>query len=180
MSRSEATGVWDVLRPFEQPVSSDPHRAAVALTRFIGLFLDRQLSEDEHGGPRCCALMLREAAEPSEAIDAVVRDFIQPHQRMLMNVLSAAAGADNQSLTPAELAASATSVIGQILHYRIFRPFLDRMPQTAANAHDLDYLARHIARFSLRGIGFDQTRIASAIDEAMATDDWPTRARPGP
>ncbi len=168
MSRGDATAVWDVLRPFERPGSGDPELAAITLARFIRLFLDRMLTEDKQGGPRCCALMLREAAEPSEAIDAVVRDFVEPHQAMLMNVLRVVAG--DRPLAPAELAASATSVMSQILHYRIFRPFLDRMPQTAGHARDLDLVSRHIARFSLRGVGFDERLIDPVIDAAMTTD----------
>jgi AcrR family transcriptional regulator len=170
MSRGDAAAGWDVLTDFEQRGSRDPDRAAIAFVRFVRLLLDRMLSAAEPE-PRCFALMLREAAEPSEAIDVVVQDFIEPHQRTLMNVLSAVSG-DRQTST-GELAASATSVMSQILHYRIFRPFLARMPQTAPLAGDLDGLAGHIAKFSLRGIGFDESRAAAAIKAGLAADVLP-------
>ena len=94
MSRSEAAGAWDALRDYDEAVDQhgdarDPDAAAIALTRFVRLMLERIMNEAAGDEPRCCSLMLREAAEPSEAIDAVVRDFIEPHHRMLMNVLSA-------------------------------------------------------------------------------------------
>jgi AcrR family transcriptional regulator len=169
MSRGEAAAAWDALRGFEPDgtLARDSHGAAAALVRFVRLLLDRMINDTPENEPRCCALMLREAAEPSEAIDAVVRDFIEPSQGLLMNVLRAVAGAPG--MPEAQLAASATSVMSQILHYRIFRPFLDRMPQTAPHAHDVDYLAAHIARFSLRAVGLPEPAIDSAIAAALRT-----------
>jgi TetR/AcrR family transcriptional regulator, regulator of cefoperazone and chloramphenicol sensitivity len=167
MSRGDATAVWDVLR--DTPRESE--RAGTTLVRFIRLFLRRLLSEGDQGGTRCCALMLREATEPSEAIDAVVRDFIEPHQRMLMDVIDAAAAP--HTLDQRHLAAAATSVLGQILHYRVFRPFLQRLPQCAAHADDIDFLVRHIARFSLRGVGVQEAAIERIISAAMAVDQPP-------
>jgi AcrR family transcriptional regulator len=171
MSRGEAAAAWDALRGIEPEArpAPDPSAAAIALVRFVRLLLDRMINETPGNEPRCCALMLREAAEPSEAIDAVVRDFIQPSQGLLMNVLRCIAGGD--AVPEAQLAASATSVMSQILHYRIFRPFLDRMPQTAPHAHDLNYLAAHIARFSLRGMGVADHAIGKAIDSAMPANN---------
>src|SRR5262245_8982557 len=69
MSRDEAQAVWDVLR--DPPADADS--AAAMLARFIHMFLSRLLLSPE--GTRCCSLMVREAGEPSEAIDAVMRDF---------------------------------------------------------------------------------------------------------
>ncbi|MHC4964769.1 MAG: TetR/AcrR family transcriptional regulator [Planctomycetota bacterium] len=76
MERSETAASYEVLREG----ISEPLEAATMLVRFIHLFLDRHMAT-ESPSP-VCSLILHEAAEPTEAIDSVVRDFIGPHERM--------------------------------------------------------------------------------------------------
>jgi AcrR family transcriptional regulator len=160
MSRGEAEAVWDVLR--EKP--ADAASAATMLVRFIHTFLSRLLSPDE--GSSCCNLMVREAMEPSEAIDAVVRDFIRPHRDMLVQVI----GVLRPDLDRKRLAMCAQSVLAQVLHYRVFRGFVERLDATAID--DPTYVrgkADHVASFSLAALGCDAEMIAQAIEEVGRT-----------
>lgn len=155
MSRGEAEAIWDLLR--DKP--ADASSAAAVLVRFIHTFLSRLLSPGE--GKSCCNLMVREATEPSEAIDAVVRDFIRPHRDMLMQVISVL----RPEMSADKLAMSAQSVLAQVLHYRVFRGFVERLD--AAAMTDPSYArekADHIARFSLAALGCDSKLIERAIE----------------
>ncbi|MHC4422117.1 MAG: TetR/AcrR family transcriptional regulator [Planctomycetota bacterium] len=96
MERSETAASYEVLREG----ISEPLEAATMLVRFIHLFLDRHMAT-ESPSP-VCSLILHEAAEPTEAIDSVVRDFIGPHERMhieLLRVLVPGAGRKQLSCT---------------------------------------------------------------------------------
>lgn len=156
MSRGEAEAVWDVLR--DKP--ADAASAAAMLVRFIHTFLSRLLSPEE--GSACCSLMVREAMEPSEAIDAVVRDFIRPHRDMLVQVI----GVLRPDLSNDKLAMCAQSVLAQVLHYRVFRGFVERLDTaTIADPAYAREKADHVARFSLAALGCDAGLIAQAIEE---------------
>ena len=61
------------------------NRAATVLARFIHLFLSHLLPTE--GVDTCGNLLIREALEPTEAIEAVVADYMRPHQSMLISVL---------------------------------------------------------------------------------------------
>jgi AcrR family transcriptional regulator len=159
MSRGEAQAVWDVLR--DPPADADA--AAGLLARFIHLFLARVLLSNQ--GNSCCSLMVREATEPSEAIDAVVRDFVRPHRDMLVQ----AVGVLRPDLRKGELALCAQSVLAQVLHYRVFRAFAERLDdQSLTDEHRVRTVAAHIARFSLTALGCSTARIDQALHTAGA------------
>ena len=56
-----------------------------------------------------------------------------------------------------------------MLHYRVFRPFIERQHETGATTPDVDSIAEHIARFSLRALGYDEPFIERALTEAAAS-----------
>ena len=152
MGRSDANNVWDLLRE----ATVDAGEAAVTLARFI----HENLREHLLGECTNCCFMLREAMEPSEAIDVVVRDYIAPYQLLLTRHMAAVA----PSRTAQEHALSASSVLGQILHYRIFRPFIERVRGVTLNDEaQVRQIALHIARFSLQGLGCDEELVNQAL-----------------
>ncbi|MHC4211073.1 MAG: TetR/AcrR family transcriptional regulator [Planctomycetota bacterium] len=146
MERSETAASYEVLREG----ISEPLEAATMLVRFIHLFLDRHMAT-ESPSP-VCSLILHEAAEPTEAIDSVVRDFIGPHERMhieLLRVLVPGAGRK------------------QLMHYRIFKPVLERMAVgDLTDRRKIRSIADHIARFSLRGLGCSPDLVEEAVANA--------------
>ncbi len=157
MKRRPTAAAWDLLR--EKPRSRQD--AATALVRFTHEFLVRLLPADDNDV--FSGLILREAAEPSEAIDSVVRDFIDPHESLLVGLI--------EVLVPGtprpQLSLLAQSVLGQILHYRVFRPFLERMAVADfLRSRRLKEIADHIASFSLRALGCSVPMIDRAIEAA--------------
>ncbi|MHC4415980.1 MAG: TetR/AcrR family transcriptional regulator [Planctomycetota bacterium] len=169
MERRETASAWESL----QARPPDPQMAATVLVRFIHRFLARRLAPDSPD--TAGSLILHEAVEPSEAIDAVVRDFIQPHESMLVEVLSVLApDADRR-----QLSFFGQSVLGQILHYRVFRPVLERMAiGNLADREQIRQIADHIARFSLRGLGCPPEIIERALAEGRATTVALNRSSP--
>ena len=163
MERHGARAAWQVL---EGPHASR-RAAAAALALFIRRFLARRLPPPGDGPDVAGSLILHEAAEPSEAIDSVVRDFIRPHESMLVETLSVLAP-EAQRRT---LALHAQSIMGQMLHYRVFRPFMERMAVgDLSRPATVRRIADHIARVSLRGLGLSEARIERALTEAQTSE----------
>jgi AcrR family transcriptional regulator len=139
--------------------------AATQLVRFIEAFF-------MHFGHRpqmdaCGLLMLREALQPSEAIDAVVRDYLKPRTDDLISVI----GAIMPDATGEELSSAAHAVLGQLMHFRIFRAFIERLSGVDfAEEAILRATARSVAVFSLRGLGCDEQMVRSALEEAQESD----------
>jgi len=157
MGKSDAGNVWNFLKP----ASSEPVDAAAALARFIHEMLRKHLMCREPNP--CCNFMLREAMEPSEAIDVVVRDYIQPYQQMLMEVIAVIAPKHSQD----QLRLTASSILGQVMHYRVFRAFVERMhTQPLDEESRVEQIAQHIARFSLAGLGCDGSLISRALERS--------------
>ncbi|MHC5002985.1 MAG: TetR/AcrR family transcriptional regulator [Planctomycetota bacterium] len=157
MQRRRTAAAWQVL----EPAPEDPMDAAVALIRFVRRFLHGLLPvrDDEHA----FALLLREAIQPTGAIEAVVRDFVEPNERLLAEIVAVLvpkASADERALL-------AQAVLGQIVHYRVFLPYLERLsfgpledPERVAT------IADHVARFSLLGLGWAARRVEAAMERA--------------
>ncbi|MEQ8768127.1 MAG: CerR family C-terminal domain-containing protein [Planctomycetota bacterium] len=156
MRRRSVDDVWQIL----DRSHGSAKEAAATLTRFIRLFLARVLEEPEE--PATC-LMLREATQPSEAVDAVVRDFVKPHEGLIVACVRALV----PRADPDELPLMAQSILGQIVHYRVFRPFLSRLRASDYDsAASLDRITRYLVRFSLTGLGCRADVVRAGLEEA--------------
>ena len=162
MERSETAASWEVLREG----LTEPLEAATVLVRFIHQFMDRHMAPDTPSP--VCSLILHEAAEPTDAIDSVVRDFIEPHVRRHTEVLRVLVpDADER-----QLSLHSQSIMGQVLHYRVLKPVLERLGVgNLTDREQIRTLADHIARFSLLGLGCRPELVEQAIKNAA-------RARP--
>jgi AcrR family transcriptional regulator len=141
---------------------ADRAAAAAQLVRFIEAFFVYSTHKREMDS--CGLLMLREALRPSEAIDAVVRDYLKPRTDDLISVL----GAIIPDATEDELSSAAHSLFGQLMHFRIFRPFIERLSGIDfAEADVARGVARHVSTFSLRGLGCDEETIRDALERAQ-------------
>jgi len=156
---------WDLLR--DGPQSLSRHDAALLLARFIRRFLSQLLPTS--GDDACGMLIIREGVQPSEAIDAVVDQYIRPNQTMLVDLLrNIKPDADDL-----DLARDAQCILGQIVHYRVFRAIIEKLRgHTLSQPQRLDELAAHLTQFSLRGLGCDDPFINRALAEAV-TDQHP-------
>lgn len=162
MERRQTAAAWEVLS------GSDASRraAAVSLIRFIRMFLERLTEGDDQNNALC--LMMREATEPSEAIDSIVRSFVEPNQDRLIETLAVII----PDATRMELAMTAQSILGQVLHYRVFKPFLERMPDHGPwDQGRAARVAEHIARLVLRGIGLRPAQITEWLAESLLEVD---------
>ncbi len=160
MQRRESASAWRMLETTPQTRGE----AIAMLAHFICEFTDRVL--DGEPSP-ACRLIMHEAAGPSAAIDSVVNDYLRPQEQMLMQTLRAIIS----NASDEQLLFTAHSVLGQILHYVMLRPVIERLSLGSIAATETHHqIGRHIARFSLAALGCT----ASEIDEAWAS---PTHSR---
>lgn len=131
------------------------------LAAFIRSLLQRVLSEElsaRHG-----RIMAREMVEPTEALNRLVREFIQPQANRLRDIVSDLLPPRTD---PETSRLCALSIVGQILFYAHCRPVLQRLePAGSFAAMETDRIARHITAFSLaalREIGRSATTAAAA------------------
>lgn len=151
-------GAWQLLR--DSPSPTTPRDAAVLLGRFIRRFLAQLLPAS--GEDACGMLIIREGMQPSEAIDAVVNQYIRPNQTLLVDLLRTIKPAADAT----QLAQDAQSILGQMVHYRVFRGIIERLrDHELSEPRQIEQLATHLTRFSLRGLGCNEPFIDGAMTE---------------
>jgi TetR/AcrR family transcriptional regulator, regulator of cefoperazone and chloramphenicol sensitivity len=118
------------------------------LRHFVHNFLLRVANEGRpswHG-----KLMAREMADPTAALDELVRDTFVPMNKILRGMVRELIGPD---ATEMQLRLSVASIVGQCLFYNHSRSLVERVhPDQALDAGGLETIADHITRFSLAGI----------------------------
>jgi AcrR family transcriptional regulator len=133
----------------ELPTEAEFRRGTPAeqLRCYIRHFLINVLALDRDQGWHH-TLMFLELLRPTQASEALVREVIRPKFERLLWILGGVCpGADEQRLH-----ALAFSIIGQCMYYRMGRPITARLIGEEG-LRDLDYLAEHIAGFSLAALG---------------------------
>lgn len=106
---------------------------------------------DETHGSQPCRIMARELADPTPALDRIVREAIAPLHDFLGKLVCEIAGA---KIAEAKLRRCVHSVLGQCLYYSHSRPVLQRLHPGLRYSHkEIEAIAGHIADFSLAGIG---------------------------
>lgn len=145
------------------PLATTPEEQ---LRTFVRLLMQRMLSD---GPPAWHATMMaREMVEPTGALDEVVRDMIRPMWKELCRIVAALLGKGADQTT---IERCASSVIGQMLHYKHSRPVISRLlPHEVYEPRRIDAWAEHIAAFSIAGI---RAMCAGGVDAASS----PRRAR---
>lgn len=160
MTRGEGSSAWELIEP--EPAST--HEAACSLARFMDAFLSHLLRE-ESSACSCGRLLIREGLEPTEAIDGVIDDYIRPNHMTLRNLLRQI----QPEMEEAALARCVSSVLGQILHYLIFRSFVERTADVNMNDPDaVRAISRHVTSFSLRGMGCEPVFIDAVMDTVFS------------
>lgn len=105
---------------------------------------------DETNGSLPCRIMARELADPTPALDKIVREAIAPLHEFLGELLREIAG---EKTGEAELRRCVHSILGQCLYYRHSHPVLQRLhPRLRYDQKEIAAIARHIADFSVAGI----------------------------
>lgn len=105
---------------------------------------------DEKNASFQCQIMARELAEPTPALDQIVRDAIAPMHEFLGKLLREIVG---DKISPAELRRCVFSILGQCLFYRHSHPVLQRLhPKLRYDHKEIEAIAEHITKFSLAAI----------------------------
>lgn len=105
---------------------------------------------DEKNPSSQCQIMARELADPTPALDKIVREAIAPLHDFLGSLVREIAG---DTVSEAELRCCVHSILGQCLFYRHSHPVLQRLhPELRYDTKEIEAIAEHIADFSLAGI----------------------------
>lgn len=96
--------------------------AETALAAWIDWYVARSV---RGGADPATRLLLREAAQPSEALSGVVESVIHPVYRGLERILAELLPAETE---PRTLKLQCLAVIGQCLVHRVCREMIDRLP----------------------------------------------------
>lgn len=122
----------------------------VRLRLFIRDFMLMLL--DETNGSLPCRIMARELADPTPALDKIVREAIAPLHEFLGKLLREIAG---EKTGEAELHRCVYSILSQCLYYRHSHPVQQRLhPKLCYDQKEIAAIAQHIADFSVAGINF--------------------------
>lgn len=110
---------------------------------------------DEKNPSSQCQIMARELADPTPALDKIVREAIAPlHEflgKLVHEILNDNIGGDDIGTT--ELRRCVYSILGQCLFYRHSHPVLQRLNRELRYDHnEIEAIADHIVEFSLSGI----------------------------
>ena len=154
MKRGRSGEAWERLH---QSFASD-FDAACALAAFVRGFLDSLLIRQEGENANC--LICNEVAQPSAAIGDIVEHFIRPKQQALIEVIRVIVPRSDD----ATLRLVSRSILGQVLHYQMSRPFLDLMsPGETDDPSRVRACADHIVAFSLRALRLDDAVIERVL-----------------
>lgn len=122
----------------------------VRLGLFIREFMHMLL--DEKNPSSQCRIMARELADPTPALDKIVREAIAPLHDFLAKLVREIVG---DRVSEAELHRCVHSILGQCSYYRQSHPVLRRLnPELSYDSEEIDAIARHIADFSLNGLKY--------------------------
>lgn len=128
---------------------------------------------DENDPSSQCRIMARELADPTPALDKIVREAIAPLHEFLGGLLDEVAGG---RLGEVELRRCAHSILGQCLYYRHSHPVLQRLyPKLRYGRKEIEAIAAHIADFSLAGIGHASGKDGAVIQGEYSRPDCPDR-----
>jgi AcrR family transcriptional regulator len=130
------------------------------LHAFVRSFLFRVLDTGRpawHG-----KLMMREIADPTGALDVIVKDGIRPHFARLREIVSELMG-PKLAADPERVRYAAWSVVGQCIFYFFGRPVIMNLhPSQGYGPDDIEAMARHVTDFSVAALKHYPTKSAAA------------------
>ena len=105
---------------------------------------------DEKRPSSQCQIMARELADPTPALDQIVREAIAPLHQFLGELVHEIIA---HKISEAELRRHVHSILGQCLFYRHSQPVLQRLhPRLRYDRKEIEAIAEHIADFSISGL----------------------------
>ncbi len=120
----------------------------VRLRLFIRDFMLMML--DEKNPSSQCRIMARELADPTPALDKIVREAVAPLHEFLGTLVR---GILKDNVGPDEVRRCVYSIFGQCVFYRHSHPVLQRLHRSLRyDRKQVEAIAEHIVEFSLAGI----------------------------
>jgi AcrR family transcriptional regulator len=120
----------------------------VRLGLFVRDFMHMLL--DENSTSSQCKIMARELADPTPALDQIVREAIAPLHDFLAGLVREIVG---DGVSDTELHRCVHSITGQCLYSHHSHPVLQRLhPELRYDGKEIDAIAKHMADFSLNGL----------------------------
>lgn len=129
-------------------------RAATCPEARLGLFIREfmHMLLDEKQDSSQCRIMARELADPTPALDKIVREAIAPLHDYLAGLVREIVG---DGVGEAGLRRCVDSIVGQCVYYHHSHPVLRRLhPDLHYGGEEIDAIAQHIADFSLHGLRY--------------------------
>jgi AcrR family transcriptional regulator len=126
-------------------VSQDPRtRLRLFIRDFMMMLLDEKNPSSQ------CRIMARELADPTPALDKIVREAIAPLHEFMGGLVREIAG---DQISVADLRRCVYSILGQCLFYRHSHPVLHRLHRSLRyDNKEIEAIAEHVFEFSLAGI----------------------------
>ncbi len=139
---------FESLRTLQTTIAALDELPETRLRLFLRDFMRMLL--DENSASSQCKIMARELADPTPALDKIVREALAPLLEFLGNLVREIVG---DKVGEAELRRCVYSIIGQCSFYRHSHPVLQRLqPKLRYSNREIEAIAEHIAEFSLAGI----------------------------
>jgi AcrR family transcriptional regulator len=119
-------------------------RLQLFIREFMLMLLDEKTPSSQ------CRIMARELADPTPALDKIVREAIAPLHEFLGKLVREIAG---EQIEETALRRCVHSILGQCLYYRHSHPVLQRLySKLCYDDKEIGAIAGHISEFSLAGI----------------------------
>jgi AcrR family transcriptional regulator len=119
-------------------------RLRVFIRDFMMMLLDEQNASSQ------CQIMARELADPTPALDKIVKEAIEPLHAFLGKLVREIVG---ENVSDQVLLRCVHSIFGQCLFYRHSQPVLKRLhPELCYDQKEIEAIAAHIAEFSIAGM----------------------------
>jgi AcrR family transcriptional regulator len=116
-------------------------RFQLFIHEFMSMLLDEKKSSSQ------CRIMARELADPTPALDQIVREAIAPLHEFLGKLIVEVVG---EKVSKAALSRYVNSIMGQCIFYSHSYPVLQRLhPTLRYSQAEIRAIAEHIAEFSL-------------------------------
>jgi AcrR family transcriptional regulator len=132
--------------PLEFGLSQDVH-SEERLQNFIRLFLFRTCNKGKSAW--FGKLITREMTEPTQALDWLVQEVIQPLNNILASIVRELVG---DHIDEEKVHLCCASIIGLCLYYNGAKPFVTGLKKNNAPPERIEQVTRHIAQFSLSGL----------------------------
>lgn len=119
-------------------------RLRIFIREFMLMLLDENKPSSQ------CQMMARELADPTPALDKIVREAIAPLHEFLGVLVREIVDED---IGETKLRRQVNSILGQCLFYRHSHPVLQRLyPELRYDHKEIEAIAEHIADYTLAGI----------------------------